>query len=106
MKAKDKLVNALNELKTERSFFQHPNCSEKLDTMITRASQGYYDEFEGELTLPLQTLVSDLRLIGANDLAQQVINGEFDADKEETEEWFQREGKYILFPNGVDLTHD
>lgn len=61
-----------------------------LDEMAKRAEQGYYNEFFGPLDTPELVLVGELVLSGTTQslaLRQRVINGEFDAGAEESEEW-------------------
>lgn len=64
--------------------------------MIQRARAGYYDDFESELAAPMMKLVEDCRAMGFTDLAQRVIDGEFDGTREEGDAWFQREGHNML----------
>lgn len=64
--------------------------------IIARVRAKYYDEFEGPLDTPLVTLVGELREAGHGAFAQRVIGGEFDASAEESEAWFEREGKPLL----------
>lgn len=68
-------------------------------SMIKRAQEGYYHDYESPLTFPLMELVSDLRdvqripALPANSrplvrgMIQRVEDGEFDATKAEAEEW-------------------
>lgn len=69
----------------------------KLASMIVRARSGYYDDYKSPLAAPIITLVADLRGLGLNDLAQRAINGEWDGTPEESQAWFEREGKGLLF---------
>lgn len=58
--------------------------------MADRAAQGHYNEFFGPLDTPELTLVDELAQTGsaaALALRQRVINGDFDAGVEESEEW-------------------
>lgn len=55
--------------------------------MVEAALAGYYHDFESELAFPEMQLVADLRKLGLEELAQRVIDGEFDASKEESEAW-------------------
>ena len=66
------------------------------DEMIKNARLGMYDDFISPLPNPIMHLVSDLREEGLHDLAQQAMDGEFDATKEEADAWFEREGKDIF----------
>lgn len=68
--------------------------------MIKRAIDGYYHDFESELTFPELQLVVDLRDIARTpstprncrepmrELARRVMEGDFDAGKEEADAWF------------------
>jgi hypothetical protein len=64
--------------------------------MAAKARQGYYDEFDGELPMPMVQLVCDLQNSGYVELAGRALNGEFDATGEEAEAWFEREGRSLL----------
>lgn len=55
--------------------------------MIASARAGLYDDFKSELALPMQHLVADLRRVGQHALARRVIDGEFDATREEGDAW-------------------
>lgn len=58
--------------------------------MATRAEQGEFNEFFGPHELPEIFLVNELAKIAtpaAMAIRQRVINGEFDAGKEESDEW-------------------
>ena len=67
--------------------------------MIQRAVDGYYHDFLSPLTFPEIQLVTDLRELASlpatpaasrpllRDTAQRVIDGEFDASKEESDAW-------------------
>ena len=50
----------------------------------------------GELAAPINQLVYDLRQAGLHGLASLAMEGEFDATKEEGEEWFKKEGAELL----------
>lgn len=67
--------------------------------MITRAVDGYYHDFLSPLTFPEMQLVADLRELAVQPttgpkaraalvaMADRVIQGDFDATKEESDEW-------------------
>jgi hypothetical protein len=55
--------------------------------MIQRALHGYYDDFKSPLAMPELQLLHDARAAGMEDIAQMVIDGKFDATKEESEAW-------------------
>jgi hypothetical protein len=61
-----------------------------LNTMADLAATGYYHDFLSPLALPEITLAHDLAQANtpqALALRRRVINGEFDATKEESDEW-------------------
>jgi hypothetical protein len=58
-----------------------------LTEMAAKAATGYYHDFLSPLDLPTVTLADDLAKAGAWALRQRVINGDFDASREESEEW-------------------
>lgn len=82
MRTKERLAQVLREA--------------KLAKMAALAAQGYYDDFESPLATPIMQLVRDLEAANRPDLAWQAKNGEWDATKEEAEEWFEREGRKLL----------
>jgi hypothetical protein len=67
--------------------------------MIQRAIDGYYHDYLSPLTFPEMQLVADLRELASlpatprdsrpllQEMAQRVIDGEFDASKEESDAW-------------------
>jgi hypothetical protein len=73
-----------------------PGCT---GAMIKRARDGYYHDYLSPLATPETQLVADLREAAARpatprnsrpllrEMAQRVINGEFDASKQESDEW-------------------
>jgi hypothetical protein len=73
-----------------------------LDTMADKASTGYYHDFLSPLDLPEMQLITELGVAATKHpdkaetitaLRQRVINGEFDASLEESEEWAKSEGR-------------
>jgi hypothetical protein len=64
--------------------------------MEKKARDGYYDDYDSPLSMPIHQLVNDLNARGALDLAQRAMNGAFDATKEEAEEWFKKKGKNLI----------
>ena len=58
--------------------------------MSIKAAQGYYHDFLSPLPMPCQQLAADLKAAGtpaALALLDRHLNGEFDASKEESDEW-------------------
>ena len=83
MTTKERLGKALEEAGAPKS-------------MIEMARAGEYDDFESNSMTPQIDLVRDLRAEKMEAFAERVINGEFDATKEEAEDWFEREGKDLI----------
>lgn len=76
-----------------------------LHDMAMRAGQGYYHDFLSPLATPCIQLAADLAEVGtpaALALRDRHLNGEFDASREEGEEWFQNEGKHALMSDILD----
>jgi hypothetical protein len=48
--------------------------------MIDDARHGRYDDFESDSATPIMDLVRDCRAAGLNSIAQQAMNGDFDAE--------------------------
>lgn len=69
------------------------NLQRKRDiwNMSVMAGRGYYSDFNSPLDTPCIQLVADLREQGLHELAQRAIDGEFDATKEESDEWAKSE---------------
>ena len=69
-----------------------------LNEMAACAADGYYDDFESPLALPILQLVQDLRARGRQfyDLAERAMGGEWDGTLEESSAWFEREGKDLI----------
>jgi hypothetical protein len=84
---KDKLANAMREI--------------GLTALADRAATGYYHDFLSPLDLPAVALVNALsiaeqyadldRATAINALRLRVINGDFDASAEESEDWAKSE---------------
>lgn len=76
-----------------------------LHDMAMRAGQGYYHDFLSPLATPCIQLAADLAAVGtpaAMALRDRHLDGEFDASREEGEEWFQSEGKHALMSDILD----
>jgi transposase len=72
----EKLAKALEELNDP-----------KLAGMIKKARDGYYDDFKTPVAFPQIELVKDLIESGYQEMVKRVIDGEFDAQEWEAEEW-------------------
>jgi hypothetical protein len=54
-----------------------------IQTMITRAEMGYYHDFKSDHPTPKSQLINDLMMVGLKDIAQLVMDGEFDEEPDE-----------------------
>jgi acetyl-CoA acetyltransferase len=71
-----------------------------LNEMADKAAQGYYHDFLSPLVAPELQLLSDLHAAGtpaAMALHARHMNGEFDASKEESDEWAASEDGQAAF---------
>jgi hypothetical protein len=55
--------------------------------MVVAARAGCYDDFRSESATPCHDLVRDALAAGLGDIARRAMDGEFDATREEAEEW-------------------
>jgi hypothetical protein len=99
MNSKEKLANALREWYFDNDLPQE-TCL-KVDQMILKAEKCYYSDYDSQLTMPCVQLVNDLTEIGAHSLVELAKNGEFDATEEESEAWYEREGKAVIEASGL-----
>lgn len=75
----------------------------KVWEMSERAGTGYYSDYNSPLATPCIQLVADLRALGLEELAKRAIDGDFDATKEESDEWAQSEaGRATIREAGMD----
>ena len=86
MKTKDRLARDLK-------LFNAP------EKMIEYAKNGFYDDYESPIATPIIRLVQDCLENGINEIAERAKNGEYDATKEESDTWFNTEGKRYLDDN-------
>ena len=85
----ERLAEALEELGDPR-----------LDEMIKRARQGFYDDYKSPYPFPLLKLKLELQSAGYTWMVNRVIAGEFDATYEEAREWFEKEGRHLILGEG------
>lgn len=57
------------------------------EAFAKRAETGEFDDYAGTYTCPITQLFSELTAAGFTKFAARVANGEFDATKEESDEW-------------------
>lgn len=98
MISKEKLVKDLEKIESQRK--DDPRFSkderERLAVMIERAKAGYYSDYDSPIEFPCVTLVIDSDNLGLQDIAEKAKIGEYDATREESDAWYEREGKHLV----------
>lgn len=104
MNSKEKLAQALEEVRknwTDNADNHSVENMIHLNKMIELAKEGYYSDYDSPIATPCMQLVKDLDQIGAYDVKTRAMNGEFDATEEESNEWYEREGKQMIEASGL-----
>ena len=83
MRTRDKLSAALREVATKAS----PANAEKYEAFAVRAATGEFDDYADTYVCPITQLHAELSTAGFTKFARRVADGEFDATKEESDEW-------------------
>ena len=65
------------------------NPDGKHDKLMARAAAGEFTDYSDSHACPITELHRLCRKYGLNDLAERVADGEFDATKDESEEWMK-----------------
>ncbi|GAC1661650.1 MAG: hypothetical protein PVS3B3_32340 [Ktedonobacteraceae bacterium] len=55
--------------------------------MIDHARSGYYDDYKSDIGNNIMALVADAKKCNLTDIASRAMNGEFDAQDWEADEW-------------------
>lgn len=67
------------------------------EDMITKAREGYYDDYKSPLPFPETQLYRDARDLGLESICRGVLNGDFDSTPEESAEWARSpEGRNVF----------
>lgn len=83
MRTRDKLAAELRKVAAMAS----PENAARYEAFAKRAETGEFDDFASTYDCPITQLYLELRAAGFNKFAVRVANGEFDATKEESDEW-------------------
>lgn len=83
MRTRDKLAA---ELRKVAAFASYENA-QKYEAFAKRALTGEFDDYADTYACPITQLHSELVAAGFTKFAQRVAEGEFDATKEESDEW-------------------
>lgn len=83
MKTRDKLAAELRKVAEHAS----PENAAKYEAFAVRAATGEFDDYGEKYACPITQLHSELCGTGFTQFAKRVAQGEFDATKEESDEW-------------------
>lgn len=83
MRTRDKLATELRKIAAIAS----PGNAETYEAFAKRAETGEFDDYADTYACPITQLYSELTAAGFTKFAARVANGEFDATKEESDEW-------------------
>jgi hypothetical protein len=83
MRTRDKLAAELRKVAAVAS----PDNAAKYEAFAKRAETGEFDDYADTYICPITQLHGELSAAGFTKFAARVANGEFDATKEESDEW-------------------
>lgn len=83
MKTRDKLATELRMIAAKAS----PRNAATYEALAARAETGEFDDYADTYVCPITQLHSELVAAGFTKFAARVASGEFDATKEESDEW-------------------
>lgn len=83
MRTRDRLAAELRGIAAIAS----PDHAAKYEALAKRAQTGEFDDYADTYVCPITRLYSELMAAGFRKFAERVANGEFDATKEESDEW-------------------
>ena len=85
IRTRDKLAAELRKIAEGAST----KNAAKYESFAKRAEAGEFDDYADTYTCPVTQLYMELMAEGFNKFAARVANGEFDATKEEADEWMR-----------------
>ena len=85
MRTRDKLAAELRRV----AEVSPPSKAMVYEGFARRAETGEFDDYADTYVCPITQLHNELRAAGLNKFAARVANGEFDATKEESDEWMR-----------------
>jgi hypothetical protein len=83
MRTRDKLAMELRKVAATAT----PEHALKYEAFAVRAATGEFDDYADTYACPITQLHYELQKEGFRKFAQRVAQGEFDATKEESDEW-------------------
>lgn len=85
MKTRDKLAAELRKVAEQAG----KDNAAKYEVFAVRAATGEFDDYADTYVCPITQLHGELMRAGLAKFAQRVASGEFDATKEESDEWMR-----------------
>jgi hypothetical protein len=82
-RTRDRLASELRKIAAQAS---QANAA-KYEAFAKRAETGEFDDYAATYVCPITQLYEELTKAGFTKFAERVANGEFDATKEESDEW-------------------
>lgn len=83
MRTREKLASELRKVAVAASAAN----AERYEAFAKRAETGEFDDYADTYVCPITQLYNELMVAGFTKFAARVANGEFDATKEESDEW-------------------
>lgn len=83
MRTRERLAIELRKVAAQAS----PDNAAKYEAFAKRAETGEFDDYADTYVCPITQLYSELTRAGFAKFAARVADGEFDATKEESDEW-------------------
>jgi len=83
MRTRERLASELRKIAAKAA----PGNAEKYEAFAKRADTGEFDDYADTYACPITQLYSELIAAGFTKFADRVARGEFDATKEESDEW-------------------
>jgi hypothetical protein len=83
VRTRDKLAAALREVAAKAGT----DNAAKYEAFAIRAATGEFDDYADTYACPITQLHSELTKAGLTKFASRVASGEFDATREESDEW-------------------
>lgn len=83
MRTRERLASELRKVASQAT----PANAAKYEAFAKRADTGEFDDYADTHVCPITQLYSELTAAGFTKFAARVANGEFDATKEESDEW-------------------
>lgn len=83
MRTRDRLASELRKVAGQAN----PENAAKYEAFAKRAETGEFDDYADTYACPVTQLYLELSAAGLRKFASRVASGEFDATKEESDEW-------------------